>query len=210
MPENNTLMNSELYRPNSNKAKREAKEKELLPPKNVQKVVKGEVKSKEQSMVKRAALGFLAEDADNIKEYIVLDVLIPTIKDTFMNVMSMIIYGDIRGGSGRTNYGAYSKKKSSTVVQSPYKKSNRKANHDFRDVKFETRADAMDTLSQLNELIEMYGSATVEDLYVSIGEKDTVKWTDRDWGWTSLKGVGVDRALGGGYTIDFPRAERLE
>lgn len=205
-------MNSELYKPNSNKAKREAKQKELPPPKNVQKVVKGEVKSKEQSMVKRAALGFLADDANDIKEYILLDVLIPTAKDTILNVLSMILYGDTRGGRRSGGYDSIYKKKSSTnVVQSPYRRASRKARHDFRDVKFETRADAMDVLSQLNELIEVYGSASVEDFYISMGEeKQNIKWTDREWGWTSLEGVGVDRAIGGGYTIDLPRAEKLD
>lgn len=205
-------MNSELYKPNSNKAKREASQKELPPPKNVQKVVKGEVKSKEQSMVKRAALGFLAEDAEDIKQYILLDVLIPTAKDTLLNVLSMILYGDVRVGR-RGGYDSMYKKKSggATVVQSPYRKANHKARHDFRDVKFETRADAMDVLSQLNELIEVYGSASVEDFYISMGEeKQNIKWTDREWGWTSLKGVGVDRAIGGGYIIELPRAEKLD
>lgn len=209
--ENNTLLNSDLYRPNSNKARSEEKKKELPPPKNVQKVVKGEVKSKEQSMVKRAALGFLADDAEDIKQYILLDVLIPTAKDTLLNVISMILYGDVRGRRSGGYDSMYKKKSGSNVVQSPYRKANRKARHDFRDVKFETRADAMDVLSQLNELIEMYGSATVEDFYISMGEeKQNIKWTDREWGWTSLKGIGVDRALGGGYTIELPRAEKLD
>ena len=100
MADMNSLMNSDLYKPNSNKSKKEAKE---LPPKNVQKVVSGTVKSKEQPMVKKVAKNFLADDISNVKNYIFLDVLIPTIKEAISQIIKngsdMLIFGDVKPSS---------------------------------------------------------------------------------------------------------------
>lgn len=206
----NELVNSELYKPNSHKARREAQEKELED-KVVEKVISGEVKSREQPLPKKVARTFFADDMANVKNYIFLDVLIPTIKEAISQIIKngsdMLIFGDLRpGGSknGRTNYNWIS----SGGSTSPRRTVSKKAQRDFREEVFETRADAEEALSQLNELIERYGTASVSDFYTLIGE--TPKYTDRKWGWTSLSGVGVNRAFGGGYIIDLPRAEALE
>lgn len=204
------LMNSELYKPNSHKAKAErAKE---LPPKDIQKVVTGSVKSKDQSMVKRMTKNVLADDMSNVKNYIILDVLIPTIKDAVVNIVSngisMLVYGDVKPSGSKFNYNGVSKK--SSIVSGAYKTPNRRATHDFRDVKFETRGDAMEVLSNMNELIETYGNCTVEDFYKFIGEGETAKYTDRNWGWTQLGARDINRVMGGGYAIDLPRVEHLD
>ena len=212
MADMNSLMNSDLYKPNSHKAKKEQQQK---PPKEIQKVVTGNVKSKEQPMAKKMAKSFLADDLSNVKSYIILDVLIPTIKEAVSQIIKngsdMLIFGDVKPLGGKRagyNYNGISSSKS--MVKSPHKTANRRAMHDFREVTFETRADAMEVLSQLNELIENYGSATVEDFYIFIGEGKTAKYTDRKWGWTNLEGRNIERVLGGGYMIDLPPAEALE
>lgn len=213
MADMNSLMNSELYQPNSHKAKKEAAQK---PPKDIQKVISGGVKSKEQPMAKKMAKSFLADDISNVKSYILLDVLIPTIKEAISQIIKngsdMLIFGDVKpigGRKGGYNYNGITSGKSS-IVSSPHRTANRRAMHDFREVTFETRSDAMEVLSQLNELIENYGSATVEDFYIFIGEGKTAKYTDRKWGWTNLEGRNIERVLGGGYMIDLPPAEALE
>ena len=214
MADMNSLMNSELYKPNSHKAKQEEKER---PPKDIQKVVTGNVRSKDQPMAKKMAKSFLADDVSNVKSYIILDVLIPTIKEAISQIIKngsdMLIFGDVKPSGnirkgGGYNYNGISSNKS--MVTNPHRMPNRRAMHDFREVTFETRSDAMEVLSQLNELIENYGSATVEDFYIFIGEGKTAKYTDRKWGWTNLEGRNIERVLGGGYMIDLPPAEALE
>ena len=213
MADMNSLMNSDLYKPNSHKAKKEQQQEK--PPKEIQKVVTGNVKSKEQPMAKKMAKSFLADDLSNVKSYIILDVLIPTIKEAVSQIIKngsdMLIFGDVKPLGGKRagyNYNGISSSKS--MVKNPHKTANRRAMHDFREVTFETRSDAMEVLSQLNELIENYGSATVEDFYIFIGEGKTAKYTDRKWGWTNLEGRNIERVLGGGYMIDLPPAEALE
>lgn len=218
MADMNSLMNADLYKPNSNKSKREGgaekeSESSKMPPKNVEKVVKGDVTSKETPALKKAAMALIPDDTtENIKTYIVADVLIPTIKDTIMNVISMIIYGgEIRpsGKGGYYNYNGVSNKKNRTMPANNQRTSKRMV-HDFREVTFQTRGDAMEVLSRMNELIEDYGTCTVEDFYIYIGEGGNAKHTDRNWGWTSLQGVNVSRVLGGGYCIDLPKVEHLD
>lgn len=213
MADMNSLMNSDLYKPNSHKAKKEEQQK---PPKDIQKVITGGIKSKEQPIAKKMAKSFLADDISNVKSYILLDVLIPTIKEAISQIIKngsdMLIFGDVKpvgGKKGGYNYNGISSGKSS-IMSSPHRTANRRAMHDFREVTFETRSDAMEVLSQLNELIENYGSATVEDFYIFIGEGKTAKYTDRKWGWTNLEGRNIERVLGGGYMIDLPPAEALE
>ena len=102
MADMNSLMNSELYKPNSHKAKQEEKER---PPKDIQKVVTGNVRSKDQPMAKKMAKSFLADDVSNVKSYIILDVLIPTIKEAISQIIKngsdMLIFGDVKPSGTR-------------------------------------------------------------------------------------------------------------
>lgn len=207
MANKNELLNSDLYKPNSKKSKEEPKEER----REVSKVISGSVRSKERSVVNKAARAMFTDDVKSIKDYILMDVLIPTIKDAISQIIKngsdMLIFGDVRPGSNQRNAG-YKYHGISTLNNSPKRQaSNRRVTRDFREEIFETRADAEEVLSQMNELIEHYGNASVSDFYSAIGE--TPKYTDRKWGWTSLEGVGVRMAYGG-FIIEMPRAEELE
>lgn len=207
MANKNELLNSDLYKPNSKKSKEEPKEER----REVSKVISGSVRSKERSVVNKAARAMFTDDVKSIKDYILMDVLIPTIKDAISQIIKngsdMLIFGDVRPGSNQRT-GGYKYHGISTLNSAPKRQaSNRRVTRDFREEIFETRADAEEVLSQMNELIEHYGNASVSDFYSAIGE--TPKYTDRKWGWTSLEGVGVRMAYGG-FIIEMPRAEELE
>ena len=80
----------EEYRSNSNKSKQMAQQSEK---KRVDCVVAGGAKVKKKGELEKFAGNFISEDAGNIKSYIITDVLVPTIKETAMNVLSMILFG---------------------------------------------------------------------------------------------------------------------
>lgn len=210
MADKNELMNADLYRPNSHKAKKAAKEKAKEEERRqVDKVVTGSVTSKERPIHQKIARSLLADDMQNVKNYIWLDVLIPTIKEAVSRIIKdgadMLIFGAVMGNKGgsRFNYHGISSGNSS-----PARSASRKAMRDFREEEFEYRDDAEEVLSQLNELIEVYGNASVSDFYSAIGV--TPKYTDQKWGWRSLAGVSVKRTYGNRYVIDLPRAEALD
>lgn len=211
MADKNELMNADLYKPNSHKARKAAQEKKAEEEeRQVEKVVTGNVSSRERPIHKKIARTLLADDMQNVKNYIWLDVLIPTIKEAVSRIIKdgadMLIFGAVMGNNGRKgggfNYHGISSGSSGGRTV------NRKAMRDFREEEFDYRDDAEEVLSQLNELIERYGNASVSDFYSSIGV--TPKYTDKKWGWRSLAGVQVKRAYGNKYVIDLPRAEALD
>ena len=207
------LMNTDLYKSNSNRSKQETKQKPPAHP-----VVQGAVTSKESSMVKRTARNFLADDMNNVKNYIFLDVLIPTIKDAIVNIVSngisMLVYGDVqpsKSSGSRFNYnGITNRKVLGNGVNPKAQAAERRVSHDFRDVEFSSRSDALEVLSRMNEYIMDYGNCTVEDFYQFAHQEEFIKFTDRDWGWTQLGNIEIMRLYGGKFALNLPRAERLE
>lgn len=207
------LMNMDLYKPNSNKARQQ--EKKVKP--QARPVVQGTVTSKETSMAKRTARSLLADDMNNVKNYIILDVLIPTIKDAVVNIVSngisMLVYGDSapsKSGS-RFNYNGITNRKSSSPTRDlKAMAADRRVTHDFRDVAFERRNDALEVLSMMNEYIMDYGNCSVYDFYQFARQEEYAKFTDRDWGWTQLGNIEIVRLYGGKFALNLPRAERLE
>lgn len=103
----------EEYKPNSHKSKEERKES--IPEKHVEKVISGTVKPKKKSEMQKFADVFISEDVNNVKSYIVMDVLVPAIKkaisDIVTNGIDMILYGE----AGKS-------KKNSTASKVSYQK----------------------------------------------------------------------------------------
>ena len=210
MADKSELMNADLYRPNSHKYKKESTEKKANEEnRQVDKVITGNVSSRERPIHRKIARTLLADDMQNVKNYIWLDVLIPTIKEAVSQIIKngsdMLIFGAVMGNNSKRGGFNYHGISSSNA---PSRTVNRKALRDFREEEFDYRDDAEEVLSQLNELIEVYGNASVSDFYSSIGV--TPKYTDRKWGWRSLAGVEVKRTYGNKYIIDLPRAEALD
>lgn len=69
------------YKSNSHKSKEE--QKETAPEKRVEKVVSGTVKPKKKGEMQKFADVFISEDVNNVKSYILLEVLVPAIKRQF-------------------------------------------------------------------------------------------------------------------------------
>ena len=94
------------YKPNSHKYKAEqaaaAEERKKL-----EKVVSGEVKTKKKSGLRKLASELVSDNASNIKQYIVKDIIIPGIKKGISDVVDMLLFGGSRksiSGSDRISY----------------------------------------------------------------------------------------------------------
>ena len=174
-------------------------------------VVKGKVEVKKKSFVKRVVDAFVGEDVGDVKSYLIYDVTVPAVKNLLMdlvsNGVSMMLFGDtVRrrgnvnrvGSSSYVNYGSYSNDRH---YNERYSRPNRRATHDFGDILFETRQDAEGVLGTLVDFTEIYGQATVSDLYDLIGK--TSEYTDRGYGWKALGSSRVVRARDG-YILDLP------
>ena len=189
------------YKPNSHKSKAEVAE---VPKKKVEKVVKGTAKVKKKSEFSKAISSFVAEDAENIKTYIIKDVLIPTIKNAISDTIDMFLFGE----SGR-------RRKSSTASKISYRdyyvrKDDRNARsvqtrtgYSYDDIVLDSRGEAEDVLTRMDELIENYGIVSVADLYDLVGVSGN--YTDNKYGWTNIHNAEVVRVRDG-YLLKLPKA----
>lgn len=196
------------YKPNSHKAKEEAAERE----KRVEKpVVRGNVKIKEKSEVSKLAEVFISEDVSNVKNYILMDVLIPTIKKTLYDIVTntfdMVLFGgngQRRSESNRSNasyvsYNRFSDRRDSNR----YESSRARNSFSYNDIIFDNRGEAEEVLSQMDDILGNYPYVTVADLFDLVGQ--SCDFTCQKYGWTNLRNAEVVRVRDG-YMIKLPKA----
>lgn len=191
---------------NSKTEKIEKVEKEEVEPKK--KIISGKATVKKRaSLIKKFRDTFIVEDISNVKRYVFDEVLIPGIKNLFVDTISMFILGD--SYRGRPSYSRRDRTSYSVRLDSDRKTSRYTATvgGKYRDVVYETREDAEDVLDDLLSLIDRYGKATVSDLYSASGI--TPDFTDEKYGWLDLKRATI-RRVPDGYILDMPKAYPLD
>lgn len=202
----------EDYKPNSHKYKEEQKAAELKE-KKVSKVVEGTAKTKKRNGLQKFTDNFISEDAQNIKTYILMDVLIPTVKkaisDIVKNGIDMILYdGNERskkGSATKVSYGKYYDREPSR----PQERRNYRAHgYDYDDVIFETRGDAEAVLASMDDIIDRYGVVSVGDLY-DLADISTDNYAANKYGWTDISSARAVR-VNNGYILKLPRALPLD
>ena len=188
------------YQSNSNKSKRIAVEDK----KKVDKIVKGKVKTKKKNGILSS---FINDDLQDIKKYIVEDVLIPTIKKTITDVVKnsidMFFYGEVsrsnRSNSSRISYSSY--------YDRDREPRSRRNSLLIDDIVLEYRAEAEEVLDRLDEMIEEFGMASVLNLYDLIGV--TAPFTADKYGWTDIRNATAVRVRDG-YLLKLPRVMPLD
>ncbi len=201
----------EEYKPNSHKYKED--QNRSSPEKKVEKVIAGTVKSKKKSEIRKFTDVFISEDIDNVKSYILLDVLIPAIKkaisDIVTNSIDMILYGE----TGKTKSNSIASKVSYRSYydgrngRRDYSAIRTKISYNYDDIIFDNRGEAEDVLSRMDELISTYGLVSVADLYDLVGV--TGNYTDNKYGWTNIRSASVIRVRDG-YMLKLPKALPLD
>lgn len=203
----------------SNSFTKSAEDRKSEKKKNIQKVVKGEVKTRKKPLSSRIGEVFVKEDRGTVKEYLLFDVIIPSIKDTIVDLVTnganMIFYGETRKrGSGRgsvartgskISYASYYKDQDDRPSRS---RSHRDDITDIDDILFETRAEAQEVLNSLNDIIEEYGSASIADFYDLCGV--TEQYTDHKYGWTNVSKASIESVRGGYFILVLPKARQIE
>ena len=194
----------ENYKPNSHKYRESNNEK--VKEKKIEKVVSGTAKVKKKSETKKFADVFITEDIDNVKSYILMDVLVPAVKkaisDVVTNGIDMILYGE----SGRTKKSSASK----VSYRNYYDRgkndrsssSGMRRAYDYDDIILDDRGEAEDVLERMYELIDTYDNVSVADYYDLLGISSD--YTDNKYGWTELPNSSVVRVKDG-YKIRLPK-----
>jgi hypothetical protein len=192
----------------------------------VQRVVHGDVTKRKKPLGKRMKETFLGgEDAKGVGEYVFTSVVVPAIKDAISDAVTQgierILFPDAtpRGrsrGSSARNVGrqagrvAYESMSSSSIRQPREERTmSREArrNHDFGEIVIPSRAEAIEVLDQMYEIISKFDQVSVGEFYDMCGYPGEPQ--DERWGWERLDGAQAHRARGGGYVLSLPRPEPL-
>lgn len=203
-------MSEVKYTPNSHKYKREQQEAEANK-KKIEKVVKGKVAVKKKSEFQKFMGTFISEDAKNIKSYVFMDILVPTIKKALSDIVndgiSMLLYGEV-GHSKKTSSGSkISYRNYYDRKDERYESRASRATYEYDDIILSSRKEAEDVLIAMNEILDKYGSVSIGDLYDLVDVSGS--YTDNDYGWTSLRSADVIRTRDG-YLLKFPKATSLK
>lgn len=193
------------YKPNSYKvreARKNASEKD-----KVEKVVTGKVKAKKKSGMNKMTEALVSEDIKNVKSYVVMDVLIPALKkaisDVVTNGVDMILYGETGRSKRGSNASYVSYNRYSDKRDDRYSATRTRTGYSYDDIIIESRGEAEEVLTRMDELLETYGVVSVADLYDLVGI--TGNYTDNKYGWTNIRNAQVVRVRDG-YLLKLPKA----
>lgn len=185
------------YKSNSHVSKELTKDKKEIKP-----VARAKTKKK-NTLVDT----FISEDAQNIKSYILMDVLVPAIKKAVSDIVtdgiSMLLYGDTSHGnrrsSGSASYVSYNRY--SDRDRRDDRNTNR-SRYSYDDVILNNRGEAEEVLMRMDEILDTYGVVSVADLYDLVGISGS--HTDNKYGWTNLRNAEAVRVRDG-YLLKLPR-----
>ena len=200
------------YAPNSHKSKEEKSLTEVPERKKLEKVVTGKVKTKKRNEISKIGEIFIAEDARNVKSYILMEVLVPAVKkaisDIVTNGIDMLLFGE--GGRTRktssastVSYRNYYDQKDITRRDYSSTRARTRTGYSYDDIILETRGEAEEVLARMDELIETYGIVSVADMYDLVGK--TCNYTDNKYGWTNILNAEPIHVRDG-YMLKMPKA----
>jgi hypothetical protein len=190
-----------------------------------QPIVTGKVIVRKPPIGKRLKDVFIGGDANSVWSYVALDVIVPAIKDTVVEAISMgierAVYGDARGGSpsrrartargsatGHIDYSGFAKQGDRYQQSGRQLSQSAKATLNFDELILDTRTEADSVIEHLVMLIDQYQVAKVADLY-DLCKVTNTDYTTQKWGWYDLRSASVERVSGGGYLLNLPRPEQL-
>lgn len=178
----------------------------------VDKLVSGKTKTKKNDMRKLTDI-FIAEDAQNVKSYIFMDVLVPAIKKAISDIVTdgiaMILYGTSGGNrhgksSSHVSYRSYYDDRRGNRDRDRFETRRR---FDYDDILYETRGEAELVLDGMIELIERYGFVTVADMYDMSDQ--TAPYTANKYGWNNVSSAKAVH-VGDGYILKLPKAMLID
>lgn len=195
----------EDYKSNSDKSRQEQQSE-----KKVEAVITGKAKTRKKGELQKFADVFIAEDANNVKSYILMEVIIPAVKKAISDIVTtgidMILYGEAgrsrkNGAASKISYRNYYEQESGRTRAGS---AGRRSSFDYDDVIFDTRGDAEAVLHAMDDIISQYGTVSISDFY-DLARVPNDNYTMNRYGWTNIGGATPVRVRDG-YILKLPRA----
>jgi len=173
---------------------------------------------------------FIKGDAENIFDYVVGDVLIPTIVDTFIDIcestIEMLFRGERRDYRRNTSYTTRQKDKASYQA---YYQSDRTRDRKVYESRGNGSFPLKDILVEGMETQDGYRPADeiVDDIYNAVADElreyqqvsvrylyecagiTSTNFQDNNYGWRSMKGFGKRRVDRDSYILILPKPEAI-
>lgn len=184
-------------------------------------VSKDAIVSTHKSLGEKFVDTFMSETVDDVKSWLVVDVIIPGIKNTILDMLGMMFFGGSDYSRGRSR--GYDRER---VSYNSYYSSGRRSSRererdrrdrddsprrdgkvDYRNIIFRDRRAAEDLVREMHRRIEVYDQVSIAEMFDLM--EVTGKYTDNNWGWTRKSDIGI-RRVSNGYLIDVAEAEALE
>lgn len=177
-------------------------------------VTKATVKKKQ--LGRRIFNSLIEEDFETICDQAVEEVIVPRVKDSLLEIVETILFGNSKGRGKRNktdkaSYAAYYYGNNYGYAGRRDDMEVRHSGFDINDLVLESYGEASEVLQNLIELTAKYGFARVGDYYDLVGvssRKDG--YTCNNYGWFDVDGTRIIRARGGGYILDLPRPVALD
>lgn len=205
--------------PNSHKYKAEKEAAQNKKRESVSPVInRDQIVSTKKPLGKRFAETFMTEDTKDVKTWLLMEVLIPGIKNTILDILSMMFFGEVdsrsRRGSkrdrdSRVSYSSYYRGSSDRKERDYRRKRDdyeSDDNVDFRNIVLRHRDDAERVIEEMRKRIRDNNSVSVADLLDLIDKPG--RYTDNNWGWDDERDIGI-RRVSSGYLIDVAEPKYL-
>ena len=178
--------------------------------KNIKKIINGAARKKSKTKSEKIRHSFIPEDLNLIGDYIIRDILIPSVKSIIFESFKTILFGEDKDevtGSRSSTFSrvAYDKKYGDSIYKR-YKPSGSTL-FDYDDIVFESKMDAELVLDELYDVLERYNVVTLNDFYDMAGESND-NYQYSKYGWTDLKGSKIV-SVREGYVIKLPKPIRI-
>lgn len=224
-------MDMQDFPPNSQKAAAQSAPPE---PKRIERVTTAEVERRKKGIGRKFKEAFIVGDARMAWQYIITDVVVPSIQDilieSFQGGIERLIkgegarsrrssyrpwweqggYGGV-AGPGHVDYTAPSSapRPGSKPARPPQRQLSRmsRARNEFDELIIPDRRGAEEVIERMFDILSKYGSVSVADLYELTGLAST--HTDVKWGWTQLRGARAERLPRGGFVLNLPEPQPL-
>lgn len=215
------------YGGNSHAAKAKAATPKTEPkaaPKVTQ-ITSAKVVEKKPSLFKRIGDAFTGDDTQTVGQYLLFDVVVPTVKALVVDMVSQGLerkfYGDGRGSSSNTrrsgyattynrpSAAAYPGKPVNTVGSNGRREMSERARavHDFQEIIIADKGEAELVLDTMQEYLNEAGVVSVGSLLTLVGI--TPAFTDEKYGWFELGNARSVRVREG-YLLELPRPVQLD
>lgn len=207
---------------NSQKAK--ARSETPPPPERpkIERVTTAEAVRRKRGLGRKFKDTFIAGNARDTVDYMIVDVVVPAIKDTMIDAFQGGIERLFNGNTHRSrrhsapsaystaprvNYQSMSKPPSAEFPAQRMLSRRARNQQDFGEIIIESRREAEDVLEQMYEILSRFGEVKLSDLYTMTGIASS--HVDHKWGWTSLQGAKLARTRDNRFLLDLPEPEDL-